>query len=34
VRHSDDTIQAILDVLMRNEPIADSRPEGAGHPAS
>jgi nanoRNase/pAp phosphatase (c-di-AMP/oligoRNAs hydrolase) len=34
VRHSDDTIQAILDVLMRNEPIAESRPEGAGHPAS
>ncbi|MBC2735680.1 MAG: exopolyphosphatase [Desulfobacteraceae bacterium] len=34
VRHSDDTIQTILDVLMRNEPIPESRPGGGGHPAS
>jgi hypothetical protein len=34
VRHSDDYIPAILDVLMRNEPIEESRPEGGGHPAS
>ena len=25
---------AILDALMRNEPIEESRPDGGGHPAS
>lgn len=34
VRHSDDYIPAILKVLMRNEPIEESRPAGRDHPAS
>lgn len=34
VRHSDDYIPAILEALMRNEPIEESRPADGGHPAS
>ena len=34
VRHSDDHIRAILDVLMRNEPVEEARPEGGDRPAS
>jgi len=34
VRHSDAYIDALLEALMRNEPLDASRPEGGGQPAS